>query len=167
MPRTLSQDRIKMLLRVLNFLAAPFGTEEDLLLRFGLKDVEWTQDGNGSPQFTDKGRADFMPWRNIVAPAPVAYLPVSAPEFPTALQQWESELAAVGVEDASVGFVSRTYAQKGATANRTLGDGFDDIITGRRPLTDYDALVKEWLTTVGTAAKAEYEQAYAAAQSKS
>jgi putative aldouronate transport system substrate-binding protein len=167
MPKTLTQDRIKMLLRVLNYLAAPFGTEEDLLLRFGVKDVEWILDANDSPQFTDQGRADFMPWRNIVAPAPVAYVPVNAAEFPTVLQQWESDLAAVGIEDASVGLVSRTYAQKGATANRTLGDGFDDIITGRRPLTDYDTLVKDWLATVGTTAKAEYEQAYAAAQSKS
>jgi putative aldouronate transport system substrate-binding protein len=167
MPKTLTQDRIKMLLRVLNYLAAPFGTEEDLLLRFGVKDVEWILDANDSPQFTDQGRADFMPWRNIVAPAPVAYVPVNAAEFPTVLQQWESDLAAVGIEDASVGLVSRTYAQKGATANRTLGDGFDDIITGRRPLTDYDTLVKDWLATVGTTARAEYEQAYAAAQSKS
>jgi hypothetical protein len=63
--------------------------------------------------------------------------------------------------------VSRTYAQKGATANRTLGDGFDDIVTGRQPMSDYDGLVKDWLGAVGTTAKAEYEQAYAAAQSKS
>ncbi|MBV9579936.1 MAG: hypothetical protein JO057_15205 [Chloroflexi bacterium] len=166
MPNTLSQDRIKMLLRVLNYMAAPFGTEEDLLLRFGVQDVEWTPDANGSPQFTDKGMTDFMPWRNIVAPAPVAYLPVTAPEFPTLLQQWEMELAAVGVEDASVGLVSRTYAQKGATANRTLGDGFDDIVTGRRPFSDYDGLVKDWLDAVGTTAKTEYQQAYTDAQSK-
>jgi putative aldouronate transport system substrate-binding protein len=166
MPKTLSQDRIKMLLRVLNYLAAPFGTAEDLLLRFGVKDSEWT-DGPNGPQFTDKGMADFMPWRNIVAPAPVAYLPVSAPEFPTLLQDWERELAAVGIDDATVGLVSRTYAQKGATANRTLGDGFDDIVTGRRPMSDYDGLVKDWLDAVGTTAKSEYQQAYAAAQAKS
>lgn len=166
MPKTLSTDRQKMLLRVLNFLAAPFGTEEDLLLRFGVKDVEWVPDANGNPQFTDKGQADFMPWRNIVAPAPVAFLPVIAPEFPTLLQDWERQLNAVGVEDASVGLVSRTFAQKGATAARTLGDGFNDIVTGRRPLSDYDSLVKDWMGTVGTTAKAEYEQAYAAAQSR-
>jgi putative aldouronate transport system substrate-binding protein len=166
MPNTLSQDRIKMLLRVLNYIAAPFGTEEDLLLRFGVKDVEWTADANGSPQFTDKGMADFMPWRNITAPAPPGYLPVSAPEFPQLLQDWEKQLAAVGVEDASVGLVSRTYAQKGATANRTLGDGIDDVITGRRPFSDYDQLVKDWLDAVGTTAKMEYQQAYTAAQSR-
>jgi putative aldouronate transport system substrate-binding protein len=166
MPKSLSQDRIKMLLRVLNFIAAPFGTQEDLLLRFGIKDVEWTPDATGSPQYTDKGMADFMPWRTLVQPAPVAYLPVNAPEFPTLLQQWESELAAVGVEDASVGLVSRTYAQKGAPANRTLGDGLDDIVTGRRPLSDYDSLVKDWLDAVGTTAKMEYLQAYLAAQAK-
>jgi hypothetical protein len=66
-----------------------------------------------------KGQADFMPWRNITAP--VAYVPVAVWEFPGLIQQWESELAPVGIEDASVGLVSRTYAQKGATANRTLG----------------------------------------------
>jgi putative aldouronate transport system substrate-binding protein len=166
MPKTLSQDRIKMLLRVLNYFAAPFGTEEDLLLRFGVKGSEWTEDSPAGPVFTDKGKADFMPWRNIVAPAPVAYLPVVAQEFPNLLQDWEKQLAAVGVEDASVGLVSRTYAQKGATANRTLGDGLNDIVTGRRPFTDYDGLVKDWLDTVGTTAKAEYQQAFTAAQSK-
>jgi putative aldouronate transport system substrate-binding protein len=166
MPKTLSQDRIKMLLRVLNYLAAPFGTEEDLLLRFGVKGSEWTEDSPAGPVFTDKGKADFMPWRNIVAPAPVAYLPVVAQEFPNLLQDWEKQLAAVGVEDASVGLVSRTYAQKGATANRTLGDGLNDIVTGRRPFSDYDGLVKDWLDNVGTTAKTEYQQAYTAAQSK-
>jgi putative aldouronate transport system substrate-binding protein len=166
MPKTLSQDRIKMLLRVLNYLAAPFGTEEDLLLRFGVKGTEWTEDSPAGPVFTDKGKADFMPWRNIVAPAPVAYLPVVAQEFPNLLQDWEKQLAAVGVEDASVGLVSRTYAQKGATANRTLGDGLNDIVTGRRPFSDYDGLVKDWLDNVGTTAKTEYQQAYTAAQSK-
>jgi putative aldouronate transport system substrate-binding protein len=166
MPKTLSQDRVKMLLRVLNYLAAPFGTEEDLLLRFGVKGSEWTEDSPAGPVFTDKGKADFMPWRNIVAPAPVAYLPVVAAEFPNLLQDWEKQLAAVGVEDASVGLVSRTYAQKGATANRTLGDGLNDIVTGRRPFGDYDGLVKDWLDAVGTTAKAEYQQAYTAAQSK-
>ena len=164
-PKTASPDRIKMLLRVLNYLAAPFGTEEDLLLRFGVKDVEWT-DGPNGPQFTDKGKADLMPWRTLVGPAPVAYLPVNAPEFPTLLQDWEKELAAVGIEDATVGLVSRTYAQKGAIANRTLGDGLDDIVAGRRPLSDYDGLVKDWLDAVGNTAKMEYQQAYAAAQAK-
>lgn len=164
MPKGLSPERQKMLLRVLNFLAAPFGTEEDLLLRFGVKDVEWVPDANGNPQFTDKGQADFMPWRNLVAPAPVAFLPVTAPEFPTLVQDWERQLNAVGVEDASVGLVSRTFAQKGATAARSLGDGFNDIVTGRRQLSDYDGLVMDWMSTVGTTAKSEYEKAYADAQ---
>jgi putative aldouronate transport system substrate-binding protein len=164
MPNNLSQDRIKMLLRVLNFLAAPFGTEEDLLLRFGVKDSEWIPDANGNPAFTDKGQADFMPWRNIVAPAPAGFLPGNFPEFPELLQKWEGMLAPVGVEDASVGYVSRTYAQKGATANRVLGDGLTDIVVGRRPFTDYDGLVKDWLGAVGSTAKTEFEQAYAAAK---
>ena len=37
----------------------------------------------------------------------------------------------------------------------------------RNLIGDYDGLVKDWLAAVGTTAKAEYEQAYTAAQSKS
>src|SRR5438477_2193337 len=36
---------------------------------------------------------------NIVAPAPVAFVPGNAPEFPALLQDWEKQLAPVGVED--------------------------------------------------------------------
>ena len=149
MPKTLSQDRVKMLLRVLNFLAAPFGTEEDLLLRFGVKDVEWTPDANGNPQFTEKGQADFMPWRNVVARAGGVSAGGNAPEFPTLLQDWQKQLARGRDRGRQCRARVTTYAQKGATANRTLGDGFDDIVTGRRPFSDYDPLVKEWLERSG------------------
>ena len=147
-------------------MAAPFGTEEDLLLRFGVQGPEWIPDANGNPQLTEKGQADFMPWRNLVAPAPVAFVPGNAPEFPQLLQDWERQLAAgrhrgcqrrAGLADVCV--------QRGATANRVLGDGLTDIVTGRRALSEYDGLVREWLSAVGTTAKKEYEDAYAAAQS--
>ena len=163
LPKTLSPERLKMLLRVMDYIAAPFGSEEDLLLRYGVKDVDYQLDPDGNPIVTDKGRADNVPWRNIVAPAPVLYVP-GQPNFPPPLQGDEAALAAVAVEDASVGYVSRTYASKGAAANRTIGEGLSDIVTGRRPMNDYDTIVKEWLDAVGTVAKNEYAQAYAAAQ---
>ncbi len=39
-----SPDRIKELLRVVDWLAAPFGSQEDLLLTYGLKDTEYSLD---------------------------------------------------------------------------------------------------------------------------
>ena len=148
---------------MLNYLAAPCGSEEDLLLRYGYQDVDYRFDDKGNPVPTDAGRANVLPWRNLAAPAPILYVPVSS-EFPTILQPNEKALLAVGVEDASVGLYSKTYASKGATANRDIGDGLTDIVAGRRPMSDYDNIVKTWLSAVGTDSKKEYAQAYAAAK---
>jgi putative aldouronate transport system substrate-binding protein len=51
-----SADRIKEMLRVLDFLAAPFGTEEDLLLQYGLPDVHYTFDGSGKLTINDRSK---------------------------------------------------------------------------------------------------------------
>src|SRR5207248_7641636 len=50
-----SPDRIKELLRILNYLAAPFGTQEDLLLTSGLKDTDYKMDDKGNPVLTERG----------------------------------------------------------------------------------------------------------------
>jgi putative aldouronate transport system substrate-binding protein len=42
-----------------------------------------------------------------------------------------------------------------------FGDGVTDIITGRRNLSDYDDLLKNWRAAGGDAAKTEFQQAYA------
>ena len=39
-----SAERIKEILRILDWLAAPFGSQEDLLLTAGIKDVDYTLD---------------------------------------------------------------------------------------------------------------------------
>ena len=42
-------------------------------------------------------------------------------------------------------------------------DGITDILAARRPLTDYDQLVKDWQTNGGNQIRSEYQQAIAAA----
>jgi hypothetical protein len=40
-------DRIEELLRIMDFLSAPFRTQEDLWLQYGLPDVDYTLDSGG------------------------------------------------------------------------------------------------------------------------
>src|SRR3954470_23172526 len=47
-----SPERIKELLRIMNYLAAPFGSEESTLLRYGIKDQDYKLDEKGTPQTT-------------------------------------------------------------------------------------------------------------------
>jgi putative aldouronate transport system substrate-binding protein len=81
--RKASADRVKELLGVLNYLASPFGSQEWLLLNFGVKDKDFTFDANGSPVLTQQGQNDVKPvvvWSYIAKPPPVLFH-AGAPDF--------------------------------------------------------------------------------------
>src|SRR6185437_3984418 len=42
-------DRIREILGVLNYFGAPFGSQESLLLTYGVKDTDYTLDPQGNP----------------------------------------------------------------------------------------------------------------------
>src|ERR1051325_3797080 len=44
-----SEARVKMLLKVLDYIAAPFGSDEFLLINYGLKGRDWDADDKGNP----------------------------------------------------------------------------------------------------------------------
>ena len=60
-----SPERLKMLLRIANFFAAPFGTQEWLLNYFGVKDTDFTYNADGSPVMTDQGRSELTAGRHF------------------------------------------------------------------------------------------------------
>ncbi len=65
-----SPDRIKQMLRILNYLAAPPGSSEYLLMNYGLKDVHWTPDDKGNPILNARGKTDAtVPFKYITSRA--------------------------------------------------------------------------------------------------
>ena len=58
-------ERVKELLRIMNWLAAPFGSAEDQLLTFGVNGTDYTLDGKGNPTLTPQGNTDanYVPWK--------------------------------------------------------------------------------------------------------
>jgi putative aldouronate transport system substrate-binding protein len=156
-------DRVEELLRVLNWLAAPFGSQEDRLLSFGLPDVDYTLDDRGNPVPTDRGPADasYVPWRYISQRPYVIYDP-DLPDYAATLHGVETTFGPIGIEDATFGLYSPTNAAKGVQLNLTFYDGLSDIVQGRRPLSDYDGLVRDWVTNGGEQIRSEYREALAA-----
>jgi putative aldouronate transport system substrate-binding protein len=157
-------DRIKELLRILDFLAAPFGTQEDLLLQYGLKDVHYTLDSAGKLALTDKSNADanYVNWKYMMQHPQVMYVP-DIPGYAKAEYDAEHYLVPSGVTDPTYGLFSTTLGAKGATINRTMIDGITDIIAGRRPVEDMPQLVKDWQDTGGEQIRNELQDAIAAA----
>jgi putative aldouronate transport system substrate-binding protein len=155
-----SPERIKELLRIMNFLAAPFGSQEDVLLSYGLKDQDYTLDARNNPVPSIEGinRAGYVPWRYI-AQHPYLNYQADLPGFAKASWDAAGVLIPLGVYDPTVGYYSPTNFGKGATANIAWSDGVRDIILRRRPLSDYDGLTKDWVSAAGDQIRKEFTDA--------
>jgi putative aldouronate transport system substrate-binding protein len=160
-----SADRIKELLRIMNFLAAPFGSQEDLLLSYGLKDQDYSLDARGNPVPTAEGitRAANVPWRYI-AQHPWVNYSADLPGFAKASYDAQQMLLPIGVSDPTDGFYSATAWAKGQTADVHFQDGMIDIILGRRQMSEYDDLVKAWQTEAGEQVRKEFLDSMTAAK---
>ncbi|GAC1317694.1 MAG: extracellular solute-binding protein [Chloroflexota bacterium] len=161
--RKASADRIDELLRICNWLAAPFGTQEDLLVQYGLPGSDYTLDGNGNPVPTSTGPSNslYVGWQFMSRHPWVLYYP-GLQDFGKVNQHAQQALLPLGAEDPTWGTFSPTYLTKGRSMETTFGDGVNDIISGRRPLSDYDQLVKDWQTGGGDTIRKEYADQIAA-----
>ena len=155
-----SPERIKELLRIMNFLAAPFGSQEALLLSYGVKDQDYSVDARGNPVPTNEGinRAGYVPWRYI-AQHPYLNYQADLPGFARASWDALQFLIPSSVSDPTLGYYSPTFFGKGTAANVAWADGVRDIILGRRPLSDYDSLTQTWARDAGDQIRQEFLQA--------
>jgi len=65
-----SDERVKELLRIFDFLASPFGSEEDLLLQYGIKDLHYTLDDSGKLTLNDRSNQDQLRQLEVPDSAP-------------------------------------------------------------------------------------------------
>jgi putative aldouronate transport system substrate-binding protein len=152
-----SPERIKEILRIMNYLAAPFGSQEDLLLSYGLRDQDFTVDAQGNPAPTPAGmfNSAYVPWQYL-AHRPYVWYQADLPGYAQAAFQAEQTLVAVGTSDPTRGFHSTTQSRKGVAADQTFYDGIADILFNRRPFSDYDQLVADWRSAAGDAIRQEF-----------
>ncbi len=159
-----SPERIKEVLGVLNYLAAPFGSHEFMLMHYGIEGVDYNLDDKNNPVLTTKGKADSaVPWPYIVMPQNYIYN-AAASDFAGAIQGFEKSLLPSVVYDASLGLYSNTYTGKGTALQLALNDAINGIVKGDSPLSSFDQALKDWKSKGGDQSRTEYEQAYAAAK---
>src|SRR5207244_1917993 len=160
-----SPDRVKMLLRVANYFAAPFGSQEWLQNYFGVKDVDFSFNGDGAPVLTEQGRSELTAvWRYISSPAYALFSANRSQEFAQVSYAAEQAMIAAMDTDPTLGLYSATAASLGPLAQDTLMSGVSDIIQGRRPIADLDSLVADWRQKAGDKMRGEFQDALAAAK---
>ena len=168
MKKSSSPDRVQELLRIIDYLAKPFGTQEDLLITYGLTPADYTIGADGNPMLTadGKSRSQYVPWQ-YMSDRPYATYYAGIPNYAMHVNQIERQLVDtnIAVADVTLGYYSPTLASSaGKQAEQAFTDGVNNIVLGRDPMANYDQLVKAWQDSVGTKIKQEYNDAMAAAQ---
>ncbi|HEY1294954.1 MAG TPA: extracellular solute-binding protein, partial [Chloroflexota bacterium] len=132
-----SPERVQLLLRVLNYIASPFGSQEWALLNYGVEGVHYNRGAEGVPMLTDKGKNEVLStWKYITNNPEILFNPDRSQQYATDIQADEKAMADVGIPDPTLGFYSQTYSSQQALLDQALNDGVSDIVIGRAPLSD-------------------------------
>ncbi|HIT74741.1 MAG TPA: hypothetical protein IAA98_04070, partial [Candidatus Avipropionibacterium avicola] len=152
-----STERVEEILRVLDYLAAPYGSEEYLRANYGVEGEHYNME-DGVPISTD---------RIVDDPRVLTYFGSQALADltgPRDLVDLESEylhrIMPTSKADPSIGLYSDTASSKGAAFNRKQIDVISEIIQGRRELSEFDDLVSEYQNGIGKKIKAELEEGF-------
>ena len=161
-----SPDRVKELLRIMDYLAKPFGTQEDLLITYGLSPADYTVGADGNPNLTSDGksRSQYVPWQYL-SDRPYATYYAGIPNYAKHTNEVEVAIVdpKIAVADATLGYYSATAAAAaGKQAEQAFTDGVNNIILARDPISAYDQLVTDWQNSAGNKIKQEYNDALAA-----
>lgn len=154
-----SEDRIKELLRFADFVASPFGTQEQLLLGYGVEGTHFKLE-NGEPVSLPAALTDGPPGLGYLGAQGSAV--VYTPNSKVIVQKQYDYLKTVlptGVDNPSRGLYSEASVTSGASASTAINDLQKEIIIGRKPLSDWDAGVQRWLSETGDQQRTDYQEA--------
>ncbi|PCC37891.1 hypothetical protein CIK66_16985 [Brachybacterium alimentarium] len=155
-----SEDRAAALLDVLNYIAAPFGTAEQLFLAYGDEGVHHELDGT-NPVLTEKGRNELQLSQKYMAQGPWVHFNAKDSTVSQAQYDASMELGPTATINPVEGLFSETQSRKGRQIGTTLGDLETDILQGRKPVSDWPKAVETWKKGGGDDIRDEYQQALA------
>jgi putative aldouronate transport system substrate-binding protein len=137
-------ERIKLILRVLNYLAAPFGTKEFELNHFGVEGTHFTRNAAGDPIPTPLAQVESnvnLPIKYLCDAPQVLYLP-GRPDAVRRNHAWQLKVAPMLVRNPRFGLQSDTSSRVGAAIDTLRTDTIGSIVAGRKPMSAWDDTVK-------------------------
>lgn len=155
-------ERVRLLLEVLNWLAAPLGTEEHLFRKYCLEGVHFEFDGT-DPVLTEKGQSEtcqgYFPVEYLIDGPRHNYFP-GRRDIAEDVHAHMEQAVPTGVRNPTVGLYSATQGVRGGRLTTTLDDAVNSVLTGRESVSSWDDVVDAWRSDGGDAIRSEYEEAH-------
>lgn len=153
-----AKDRIETLLAVIDWLAAPFGTDEYLFQHYGIEGVHYTLKGT-NPQPVVAKANDLSLGINYLGAGPYVLYDTQDPTFvPTVHTHMATFMRNATVDPTNL-YYSATFGSTGARLTSAIQAVELDIIYGRRSVSSWDSAVRDYLDGGGTQIKSELAEA--------
>lgn len=155
-----SESRIKELLRVLDWWASPFGSEEYTFIEYGVQDLMYhMQDGAPVP-VSDKGATGLSSGLNYMCqPLETNFYYPGLPSHALLSQQTEEKMVQLGVSDPTLSLYSPTDVAQGANLQQIITNGYNDILVGRKPFSSLSDMISTWKSQGGNQSRSEFQKA--------
>lgn len=152
-------DRVETLLKVANYLAAPFGSQEYLAVKYGKQGTDYTLDGT-DPVPTKAGAANSALGVKYIVDARIAnYLPGHT-DAAKKLDASIRKLVPDAYRNDAVYLYSEEYEKNFQEANKNFEALENDIVQGRKPVTEWRTAADAWWKDHGQKMAEELTQAY-------
>jgi putative aldouronate transport system substrate-binding protein len=154
------KEKVKELLRILNYFASPVGSEEYIFIRYGLEGTHHTIRADGEREQNELGKKEIGSGSVIALvaePNRVLYFP----EMPGLAQSVQNTLKAVqplSLDDPTETAFSATWGNKSRELNQLVNDRVLKILTGQDPVSALDDMVKEFKSRGGDLAAKEFAE---------
>lgn len=137
--------RLRLLLRIVDHLSAPFGSTEYELANYGVEGVHFTKESGviRTTKLYDSENTVSLPVKYIGNAPSVLYLP-GYPKVAQAAYEWEKAVVPKSAPNPAQGLRSATEVSKGAQLSKIIGDGITAVAFGRKPLSSWPETVDQW-----------------------
>lgn len=156
-----SPDRVRELLRILNWCATPFGSQEYLYMKFGTEGTHWDWDDELQSPVSNQKLSTERINVSYFASAPYELFDPGDRETTEAMYQHQAETIPTGMRNPAASLYSPTNDEQGPSLTAMIDDVGYQVIQGRATLDDWDGAVAEWKSGGGDTIRGEYEESFA------
>ncbi len=150
------QNRVKTLLRILDYFCAPRFSIEGDFLATGIDGWDNTKAANEVKALNATGSKEVGDLTYIENPAPIYYTPTE-PSFALKLQGYAKQLQAIGITDPTAPLYSPTATKQQAQLNQVYNDRFIRFVKGTDPETSVGGFASDFLSNGGAQIAKEFQ----------
>ncbi|CAM3667158.1 hypothetical protein OCAE111667_21175 [Occultella aeris] len=154
-----SDARLEELLRIADFIASPFGTEQFLTVNYGAEGFTYERQ-DGQPEFLPDQRPNTVQgWQYCGANANAVLYAPGQDEMVRRQHAYLEEVIPAGTENPTLGLYSETAVTAGASWEQRTGDMLREVLRGAQPVSAWETMASDWKADVGDKMAAEYGEA--------